>query len=498
MDYRQAFRRLPRGSQDRDLLWMFGGGADEPLAPNLEDLPAITMEHTSPTASSEPSPMEATSLSITDDGNPMAERQEDTSASDSADAEQPQPNSRPSSPQGATNPGGTILEAPMESTSSSSSMPPLVSDDDPATTAPAPKRRRQYTCRRRRGQHQPTVSVRGVLPRKSVCICRKAAEFLIGVGARRVQRVLSGHADGRTKGMRLPNAGVSLTSSPMAVCLRFLWRKYHFDAEGLPDRFSIHWHDAKSLTIGPNKTLVPARSASSALDLDGDEVQEEEARAIAGLALYIASAHEPNSMVSLGPGAHGGPVRYIGVMKPIHLYYEMEAWCVVQDIPKPSFSTLLRALDQCSCVRFRKTAGQHPNCDKCMEYKQRLRAPQRPEQRALVLEEYCQHIFLQWCDRGMDANCTELSRTCRRMLDMGAHLITMARQTSFWLIRADGVDQAKFRVPRCTTKTHSFDKLIRPALHVQGAWCEGFGFHFAVADADLKKTQSITSKWSIA
>ena len=106
MDYWQAFRRLPKDSQNRDLLWIVGGGADEPLAPNLQDLPAITMEHTSPTASSEPSPMEATSLSITDDGNPMAERQEDTSASDSADAEQPQPNSRPSSPQGATNPGG--------------------------------------------------------------------------------------------------------------------------------------------------------------------------------------------------------------------------------------------------------------------------------------------------------------------------------------------------------------------------------------------------------
>ena len=139
MDYRQAFRMLPRGSQDRDLLWMFGGGADEPLAPNLEDLPAITMEHTSPTASSEPSPMEATSLSTIEDGNPMAERQEDTSASDSAEAE------------GATNPGGTTLEAPMESTSSSSSTPPLVSDDDPATAAPAPKRRRQYSCRRRGG-----------------------------------------------------------------------------------------------------------------------------------------------------------------------------------------------------------------------------------------------------------------------------------------------------------------------------------------------------------
>ena len=49
------------------------------------------------------------------------------------------------------------------------------------------------------------------------------------------------------------------------------------------------------------------------------------------------------------------------------------------------------------------------------------------------------------------------------------------------------MDQAKFRVPRQTAKTHAFEKLVRPALHVQGAWCEGFGFHFAVADADMKK-----------
>ena len=112
----------------------------------------------------------------------------------------------------------------------------------------------------------------------------------------------------------------------------------------------------------------------------------------------------------------------------------------------------------------------------------RLHAQQHPGQRALVL----------------DANCTELSRACRRMLNMGSSLITMARQTSFWLIRADGVDQAKFRVPRCTTKTQSFDKLVCPALHVQGAWCEGFGYHFAVADADLNKTPTITSKWPLA
>ena len=87
----------------------------------------------------------------------------------------------------------------------------------------------------------------------------------------------------------------------------------------------------------------------------------------------------------------------------------------------------------------------------------------------------------------MDANCTELTRSCRAMLECGQMLISLARQFSCWLLRIDGVDQAKFRVPRLTQKTHAFEKLIRLTLHVHGAWCEGLGFHFAVADADVKK-----------
>ena len=61
------------------------------------------------------------------------------------------------------------------------------------------------------------------------------------------------------------------------------------------------------------------------------------------------------------------------------------------------------------------------------------------------------------------------------------------RAVQLWFIRVGGVDQANFRVPRVLTKTHAFDKLIHPTLDVQGAWCEGFAYHFAVADADMKK-----------
>ena len=73
------------------------------------------------------------------------------------------------------------------------------------------------------------------------------------------------------------------------------------------------------------------------------------------------------------------------------------------------------------------------------------------------------------------------------MLRNGCLVLRLSRSQSIVLYRIDGIDQAKFRVPRQLRKTHAMDSLIRPALHVQGCWAHGFGFHFAVADPDLKK-----------
>ena len=103
------------------------------------------------------------------------------------------------------------------------------------------------------------------------------------------------------------------------------------------------------------------------------------------------------------------------------------------------------------------------------------------------MEQYCLHLLAQWLDRQVDANHTEGSLACRRALDMGQLLTALGRQLSHITIRVDGVGQAKFRAPRVLSKTHAFDKLIRPALHVQGCWARGFGFHLAVADGDMKK-----------
>ena len=116
-------------------------------------------------------------------------------------------------------------------------------------------------------------------------VFRKIAEFCIGISPKRVQRVLYGIPDGRCRGNRVPNNHESLTSTPMAKCLQFLLRKYHFDAEGLPDRFSVEGRDATTLTIGTagsrNRIAMSARSAlchGDEANRSAHDIREEEER----------------------------------------------------------------------------------------------------------------------------------------------------------------------------------------------------------------------------
>ena len=129
--YRQVFRRLPKDVQDRDFLWVFGGGTDESL-PATHEFPKGIEEHTSPSSSShQGQPMEQTSDSGSE-GEHVAQpspesvaessahaREEHTSASDSDVAKQQQC---------ATS--ASDAEARREVTSSSSEMVPLVSEED--------------------------------------------------------------------------------------------------------------------------------------------------------------------------------------------------------------------------------------------------------------------------------------------------------------------------------------------------------------------------------
>lgn len=84
-------------------------------------------------------------------------------------------------------------------------------------------------------------------------------------------------------------------------------------------------------------------------------------------------------------------------------------------------------------------------------------------------------------------HAAELSLQLSQMLYNGHLLSSVARSLSQLALIVDGVEQAKFRTPRVLTQGHALKTLPRPALHVQGAWCHGFGYHLAVSDADMLK-----------
>ena len=68
---------------------------------------------------------------------------------------------------------------------------------------------------------------------------------------------------------------------------------------------------------------------------------------------------------------------------------------------------------------------------------------------------------------------------------------SMEKSLSVCLLRADGLDQSKRRVPRTlAAKSHLHERLIRPALHIQMSHAVGHALMFAVLDADVFKSTS--------
>lgn len=63
-----------------------------------------------------------------------------------------------------------------------------------------------------------------------------------------------------------------------------------------------------------------------------------------------------------------------------------------------------------------------------------------------------------------------------------------ALHLSVLTIVADGMDQAKFRIPRWRrAKVKALEKFPRPALHVAGVWAHGHSLHLAISNPDVPK-----------
>ena len=105
--------------------------------------------------------------------------------------------------------------------------------------------------------------------------------------------------------------------------------------------------------------------------------------------------------------------------------------------------------------------------------------------RAQPMDRYTAHIVQQWLDRQVYENRQDLSRSCLSALREGYMWQATTLASSVLTVIEDGMDQAKFRVPRVLVRSHAFERLLRPALHVQGVWAHGGSYQLAVSDADV-------------
>lgn len=306
-------------------------------------------------------------------------------------------------------------------------------------------------------------------------------------------KVLNGRPDQRTAAFRVKH---QVDSKAFNICTKFLQLRYHNDGEYLPDRFVFEGAlKDRSLMIGNKVDLnTPMGQLSDDSDLSDDaggnskdDLDEEDSRALTALSMKALVMSAPFHQSLTGPGAAPGPRRYLGVMKPANMFEMMKLWCAEAGEPAPSFSTFLRALKAARpWLSFRKSAGQHGLCDSCVHYKRELRKNLQATLRQQVVEEYAAHLLLNFRDRAADSAWHAQCVQTRQMLLAGKSTLQLMQQ-SVLLLRSDGLDQAKHKVPRCLTHSKAFEDVIRPAMHCQMVWCHCWGFQFALSDPDVRK-----------
>lgn len=336
-------------------------------------------------------------------------------------------------------------------------------------------------------------------------VCFAAALAFTGVGRDRLYRIKDGLMDGRRDGTRgLGPLGSNPRATTTSSVLRFLWRLYHSVAEGMPDRFTFERRDIVTPILEPSgarrirsrtarTASVKVKACNSESEGDESDAVDPEAQlrkqecAIASSILYAESRHHAPEAIQVGPGMLPGPLRFLPPGKRVELFWEYAAWCQSQGMPQGSLNTFLRVLRSVKDkLRIRK-AGSHATCTVCAELKRDIRAAKSPTCRQKCLQAYTSHIMAQWLDRQVYYHAMDLSLSLREALHAGQLLMNMALSISQMCVIVDGIDQAKFRLPRKLERCHALDRLLRPALHVQGIWAHGFGYQLAVADADMKK-----------
>jgi len=173
------------------------------------------------------------------------------------------------------------------------------------------------------------------------------------------------------------------------------------------------------------------------------------------------------------------PIRYLnpGCFEDLYCLYTAEH----DDHQRVSKSTLYKAWAERwkKFIRFRNI-GQGKRCKLCAQIdEERLNATTVDEKQAVAQLKHEQIKKIK-ADR-------EVSLTTNYMAEKDAINQTETGEGQVIKIIIDGMDQAKFKVPRNLASSAEFEKLWRPTLHVVGVICHGHLEGYFIMPSDLAK-----------
>ena len=294
-------------------------------------------------------------------------------------------------------------------------------------------------------------------------------------------------ADGNYKRGR-----IQWTMESKPVC-RFFWEHMHAAGHGtLDDIMKLIKLGHKSL---PEKSGIRVPSSSSKCqyikasswflrlytDLGEPYATEDPAASHLADKEMIEEPQHPLWDVGIALGTDGNryvPTRYLnpGCFEDLFLQHQIE-----EGADATSKSTLLKVWNERwkKHLKFRNI-GQGKRCRVCARLdEERLQATSQ-EERLAVGERKLEHVNMVMADR-------EVSVRSNMMAERDAKCWSPDGVDQTVKITIDGMDQAKFKVPRNTKSTAEFESLWRPSLHVCGAICHGHLEAYFIMSSDIPK-----------
>lgn len=289
-------------------------------------------------------------------------------------------------------------------------------------------------------------------------VCHRAFCSLLGVSKKRVDRLSAAAKAGR---LTVPDDGRKHNRSECGPCLpvdAFFFYMYEYVAEPLAEGGDDSGGEADGADADSD-----AQSSS-----DGEE-------------LSVVDSVVSRLVVGCG---NKSPVKWMGHCTRAELYDQYHTWHVVNNkAGNPASMSTFRRVHKGPWHKILKirNLGQHARCAKCAEFAEMRRHAETEGEKASVQSMIDQHHQTIFADRAVDNRAARLSEESCRIGTLPGRVLKLD---------IDGMDQAKFRIPRNLCQSKQFDSLWRPQCHVVGVVCHGLLEAFYLMDADIPKNAS--------